>query len=88
MKTILLIIFLVVSSSFFLNGEQTIESPYLSEELIISLGVFNDNILCTYEAAREGYSWGPDDIFSFGGDLRGMLDVERTTSIRFEIVTG
>lgn len=72
MKIILLIIILVVSSSFILNGEETIESPYLSEELIISFGIFNDNLLCTYEAAREGYSWGPDDIFSFGGDLRGI----------------
>lgn len=46
-------------------------SPYLFEDLAVSFGIFNDNILCPYEAAKQGWSWGPDDQFSFGGTLKG-----------------
>jgi hypothetical protein len=70
-KLVLFIILILVVSGL-AYCDETIESVYLSEELIISLGIFNDNLLCTYDAALEGWAWGPDDIFTFGGVVKGI----------------
>jgi hypothetical protein len=41
------------------------ENAFVLGPPALSIGYFNDNLICGYEAAKDGWSVGPDDQFSF-----------------------
>ena len=65
----MILLFTIITISLCAENDEI--HPYLNKEFTIIWGFFNDNIPCTYDAATQGWSWGPDDQYSFGGTLKG-----------------